>query len=157
MSETSETSEIKYGITICDTTIYEKDDNEADKIPLERGQLFQIVEEYGAERFMHIYIYNQRTLMKTPITYGITTDYEIIDETLWHMLIAFRNQRRRLMIVGNERFRYFLSKLKVGDEINMNGKALGRFGEIFPSMVRYIGTVPEIGPGIFFGFTFKVC
>lgn len=135
----------------------EKDNRNA-QVLVEAGQMFQVIADIGNEKYVKIYVHDHKNLLASADVYCLIDDtYDIVDDKLWNILLAIRELRFRIKIIQNVRFRNFLTNLKVGYEININGKTLGKYGQNIPCIIKYIGPVPEIAPGIFFGFKTKVC
>lgn len=151
-------SEIVYCIAISDTYVAPQNYGSNEAI-LRSGELFQIVNENNSGRFIKIYTTRGKELLGSADIYKLPneSDYKVVDPCIWNMLIAFKNKYRRLKFFKYEKFLQYLMSLKVGAKVILNGYSLGReWNNNSSCEVRYIGPVPEMGPGTYIGFMLLV-
>lgn len=82
-------------------------------------------------------------------------DFIVINENLWFMLLAIPNFDNRMSIMESDNHRNFLSKLKVGIDCIVSERVFGK-QMYLKCTIQYVGPVPEIRPGYFFGLLLNV-
>lgn len=121
-------------------------------VVLRKGNLVKLSNLNGGTYFARVYSNDGGELRQSDKDYICKVhDFTFVTEQLWMMLIAVNNVDRRVVIMRRETFKRFLSKLRVGSNCNVSGRIFNR-EENIRCFVKYIGAVPEIGPGTFFGF-----
>lgn len=79
-------------------------------------------------------------------------DFIVINENLWWLILAIPNSIERLKIIESDYNRNFLSKLKTGSECFV----IDNNSEYLKCTIQYIGPVPELGLGFYFGLLLNV-
>lgn len=144
--------EISFGITVAPITVKDKDIETI----IHAGQMVKFFEGEG---LVWVFRTKQKILQTTPGSFQTcdTKNIEMVENRLWLILLAVKSCSARLQIIRSKKFCDFLNQLGSGSRVSVSGHIIdiSRNEDIVCS-VGYVGPVPEIGPGIFFGFIVEV-
>lgn len=76
---------------------------------------------------------------------------QIVPDELWQLVIAILDPQERLSFVKQQKRMLRAKLLEISKIVKVSGRPFGRTAEFFDCIIRYIGTVPEIGPGHYIG------
>lgn len=79
------------------------------------------------------------------------TNLQKIQPEIWPFIVAIIDPGARSDFVRNAEAIAHTLSLKVNDMVLVNGSAFKPNGSYLMSVIRYIGLVSEIGPGVYFG------
>lgn len=116
------------------------------------------IRERSSAKFVNVRVYDfyakdlvwEHNLFSCPLA-----NLLVIPSDIWLFLAAIVDPAERLGLAQSERRVKHILSIQEGDTVSVSGAAF-RLDINYEAIVRYIGQVPEIGPGCYFGLELLV-
>jgi hypothetical protein len=151
------TSACEAKLLSCVSTSSELDEDSI--IQLQTGQLVQIRDELVSDNVCTIKLcefYDENPAWAVNLYLcSMAKVRRVTSDAIWPFVIAILDPQDRLKFVIDEKACDFVLSLQEGSLVAANGLAFGK-NVVYDCIVRFIGLVPEIGPGYYFGLELLV-
>lgn len=122
-------------------------------VPIEAGMTLRIVDRISAKlvTFQILDCYTDHRTHESHLFQCQLAQLQIVQDDLWPFVVAILDPQERLSFAKNQKRMMRAKQLEVSKIVKVSGRAFGRTAEFFDCIIRYIGRVPEIGPGHYIG------
>lgn len=133
--------------------------NDPNTIDIEAGMTLRIVEritgKYAAIQILDYSNPDHKT-HDSHLFQCQQSQLQPIQDDLWMFVVAILDPQERLNFVKHPKRMLQAKQLDVSKIVKVSCRPFGGTGEFFDCIIRYIGPVPEIGPGHYIGLELLV-